>query len=208
MQDMAPAQDDGGGEEQGMTDEDILILFDQIDLNRDGVLNLDEFTNASIKFDMTKGEATFTFKLIDKHNTGQITLEQFRAFLLSVTRDSGGESGSEGARSRSGTGENRSRRSSSGNCDLGLNDGEGDLPLEVGGLEEELFTEEGLRALFNALDAGGNGKLNKEDLKKAFQIWGDDISDDLLNSEFSRADRSGKGFIDFEEFRALLCQQH
>ncbi|KAL6051578.1 Glucosyl transferase [Balamuthia mandrillaris] len=76
-------------------------------------------------------------------------------------------------------------------------------------VEEEAppLHEDGLQALFNAFDTDGNGFLDKEEIKQAFQVWGEQVSDEQLDQEWPTIDLDGDGVINFEEFKLMILNK-
>jgi solute carrier family 25 (mitochondrial phosphate transporter), member 23/24/25/41 len=62
-------------------------------------------------------------------------------------------------------------------------------------------TEKELRSLFDGIDRDHNGKLDKDELKSAFQKAGLTVSNAKLDNFFDRIDTNHDGDISFEEWR-------
>ena len=67
-------------------------------------------------------------------------------------------------------------------------------------LSAEQITE--LRAIFSAIDANGNGTIEKDELRNLIVQMGAQVSDEELNAKFAEADINGDGTVDYAEFLA------
>jgi len=72
-------------------------------------------------------------------------------------------------------------------------------------LEEQAMLLMGgnLEAVFRQFDLDGNGTLERDELKAAFEAAGRPVTDDVLDHSIAALDTTGDGLINLEEFKAL-----
>ena len=66
------------------------------------------------------------------------------------------------------------------------------------GLSKEQTDE--LRKAFSAMDANGDGVVEKDELKNLLKGLGEDVNDAVVDEMMALADTDGDGKVNFEEF--------
>ena len=66
------------------------------------------------------------------------------------------------------------------------------------------FSDEALRAAFNAIDLDGSGSVTEEELTKAIKEANPLATDKVIKEMIKFADSDGNGTIEFEEYKAIM----
>ena len=69
-------------------------------------------------------------------------------------------------------------------------------------------TKEGVKAVFDELDADKSGKLSLEDLKKISEKFGKDPNEEEIQEFIQLCDASGDGKVSFDEFWETVLKYH
>lgn len=64
-----------------------------------------------------------------------------------------------------------------------------------------------LKNAFSAMDANGDGVVEKSELKALLQGLGEDVNDDVVTEMMSLADVDGDGKVNFDEFVKAATQE-
>jgi hypothetical protein len=68
------------------------------------------------------------------------------------------------------------------------------------------FSEETLRATFDAIDEDGSGELDEEEIANVMSSLGKGADPEEVKEMIELADEDGNGVIDFEEFKILMAE--
>ncbi|GAA5809592.1 hypothetical protein MFLAVUS_003003 [Mucor flavus] len=172
-----------------VSDEELKSLreaFNLYDKDKNGAINLQEFADIVKSLEIVTDEKKIQslVKEVDSNQDGQIDFNEFvnaMTSLLGSTQQ-----------------DNSLRKWST-------------YPIGGDDKKEKTYTRrmskhesDELRLCFEKFDKNGDGQISVNELKEVMDRLGEKLSENELNEMMNDADTNKDGFIDFEEFKALI----
>ena len=138
-----------------------------------------------------RNELTSAFKLFDKDSDSKVSTKELGAVMRSL-----GHTLSENELQQI---VNETDEDKNGTIELNEF-----LNMMASRMNEEDTPEDELFQIFKQFDKNDDGKISAAEIRYVMNYMGENLTDDDINKMLQVADTNNDGFVDFEEFKALI----